>query len=84
MCITTKEMNEKVAEIRSLKALRQETEDAIKALENEVIEFLNETEECLTENKRENQYYGISVQTTKQHTPGSRGKPLTKKGLRSC
>lgn len=52
MCITTKEMNEKVAEIRSLKALRQETEDAIKALENEVIEFLNETEECLTENKK--------------------------------
>ena len=51
MCITVKELNETVSEIRSLKALRQETEDAIKALESKVISFLLETEDCAATNK---------------------------------
>ncbi|MCM1048696.1 MAG: hypothetical protein NC433_09735 [Clostridiales bacterium] len=52
MCISKEELNKKVAEIRSLKALKEETENAIKALENEVIDFLQETEECQAVNKK--------------------------------
>lgn len=37
-----KELERKVAEIRSLKALKEETENALKALENEVISYMNE------------------------------------------
>lgn len=53
MCITAKEMNEKMEEIKSLKMLKQETEDTIKALEREVVEFLSENEEdCRTTNSK--------------------------------
>ena len=52
MCIATSEMNEKMAEVQSLKRLKEETEDAIKALEREIIEFLKENEaDCKTTNK---------------------------------
>lgn len=67
MCISREELNEKVAEIRSLKALKEETENAIKALENEVIDFLQETEECQTVNKRDEpilQYIGSDYKVT--------------------
>ena len=37
MCVTVAAMNEKMAEIQSLKRLKEETENAIKALEFEVI-----------------------------------------------
>ena len=40
MTITVEELNKKVAEIRSLKMLKEETEEAIKSLESEVIAFL--------------------------------------------
>lgn len=53
MCIAKKELNEKMAEIQSLKKLKEETEDTIKALEREVIEFLEENEEeCKTTNDK--------------------------------
>ena len=39
-----KELETKVAEIRSLKTLKEETENAIKALENEVISYMREHE----------------------------------------
>lgn len=45
MCIAKNELNEKMAEIQSLKKLKEETEENIKALEREVIEFLEENEE---------------------------------------
>ena len=52
MCITVAAMNEKMAEVQSLKRLKEETEDAIKALEREIIEFLTENEaDCKTTNK---------------------------------
>lgn len=54
MCMTTNEMNETMEEIKSLKLLKQETEDAIKALERKVIDFLEETEECETIDKNGN------------------------------
>ena len=61
MTVTVQELNKKVAEIKSLKMLKEETEEAIKALENEVISFLQETEECETTDKKGNpirQYIG--------------------------
>lgn len=39
MCITRNEMDSVVSEIRSLKALKEETDNAIKALENDLIEY---------------------------------------------
>lgn len=53
MCMTTKEMNETLEAIKSLKMLKQETEDNIKALEMEVIEYLSENEkDCRATNSK--------------------------------
>lgn len=54
MCMTVAEMNETMEEIKSLKLLKEETEDAIKGLERKVIEFLEETEACQTTDKKGN------------------------------
>lgn len=51
MCIVKSELENKIHEIKSLKMLKEETENAIKALELEVITFLQETEECKTTDK---------------------------------
>ena len=40
MCITAKEMNEKMEERKSLQMLLKETEENIKALDGEIIEYL--------------------------------------------
>lgn len=42
MCITKKELEKKIEEMRSLKALKEETENEIKALEHEVIFYMTE------------------------------------------
>lgn len=55
MCMTVKEMDETMEEIKGLKLLKEETEDAIKALEKKVIDFLQETEECRDVDKKGNQ-----------------------------
>ena len=47
MCITKIELEKKIEEMRSLKALKEETENEIKALEHEVIFYM--TENNLTE-----------------------------------
>lgn len=47
MCITKKELEKKIEEMRSLRALKEETENEIKALEHEVIFYM--TENNLTE-----------------------------------
>lgn len=53
MCITVREMNEKMEEIKSLEMLLKETEDNIKSLKREVIEFLSENQQdCLTTNNK--------------------------------
>lgn len=54
MCISAKEMNQAMEEIKSLKLLIEETEDTIKALEREVITYLVETQECQTTDKKGN------------------------------
>lgn len=67
MSITKIELNQKVAEIRSLKALKEETENTISALEHEVIAFLEENEECEATDKKGKpirQYIGADYKAT--------------------
>lgn len=52
MCINKMEMEKKMEEIKSLKRLKEETENEIAALERDVIEYLLETPECETVNKQ--------------------------------
>lgn len=49
MCIRREEMDDKIKEIRELKAMKEELENNLKALENDVIEYCkeNEVEEVL-------------------------------------
>ena len=42
MCMTKKELENKINELRSLKALQQETEDELKAIEVEIIDYMKE------------------------------------------
>ena len=44
MCISKKELEKKVRELRSLKALKEETEDGIEAVEREIISYMKENE----------------------------------------
>ena len=44
MCISKKELEEKVQELRSLKTLKEETEDGIKEIEREIISYMKENE----------------------------------------
>lgn len=44
MCITRAELENKIEELRSLKALKEETENELKALEHEVISYMTENE----------------------------------------
>lgn len=42
MCMTKQELEKKVNELRSLKALKEELENEVKAAEQEVIAYMNE------------------------------------------
>ena len=42
MCMTKKELENKINELRSLKALQQETADELKAIEVEIIDYMKE------------------------------------------
>lgn len=44
MCMTKQELEKKVNELRSLKALKEELENEIKAAEQEIISYMNEKE----------------------------------------
>lgn len=44
MCIRREEMDNKIKEIRELKVMKEELEENLKALENEVIEYCKENE----------------------------------------
>lgn len=52
MCITREIMNQKMEEIQSWKKVIEEAEANIRALERDVIEFLSETEDYKTTNKK--------------------------------
>lgn len=54
MCMTVKEMNKAMEQIQEWKRIKEEAEDNITALNAKVIEFLNETEECETVDKKGN------------------------------
>ena len=42
MCMTKKELENKINELRSLKVLQQETADEVKAIEVEIIDYMKE------------------------------------------
>lgn len=67
MCITRAELNKTVSELKSLKMLKEETEAEIRALENSIIEFLNDTEECETTDKKGKPIGSTLEQITKLH-----------------
>ena len=67
MCMTKSELEKKVAELRSLNTLKEETVAEIREAESAIIEFLNETEECETTDKNGKpirQYIGTDYKAT--------------------
>ncbi len=44
MCITKKELENKVQELRSLKAMKEELENELKAVEREIISYMTEND----------------------------------------
>ncbi len=44
MCMTKKELENKVQEFRSLKAMKEELENELKAVEHSIIEYMTENE----------------------------------------
>lgn len=44
MCVTKKELETKVQELRSLKAMKEELENELKAVEYQIIEYMTENE----------------------------------------
>ena len=52
MCITRETINQKMEAIQSWKKIIEEAEANIRELERDVIEFLSETEDCKTTNKK--------------------------------
>ena len=79
MCMTVAEMNKTMEEIKSLKLLKEETEDAIKNLERKVIEFLEETEACQTIDKKGEPVLNLLATDKKPHMHGSPGRLFIKK-----
>lgn len=67
MCMTKAELAEAISDLRSYKTLNDETETKIKETERKIIEFLNETAECATTDKKGNpirQYIGADYKAT--------------------
>jgi CHASE3 domain sensor protein len=65
--MTKSELNQQVATLRSLKALKEETEQEIREIEKTIIDFLNETEECEATDKNGKpirQYIGTDYKAT--------------------
>lgn len=73
MCILKADLDQRIRKIRNLKILRAKVDEAIEMFENEVIEFLQETPECETTNKKGDtifQYIGADYKAT--YSPQSR------------
>lgn len=54
MCISTNEMNETLAAYQEWKRIKEEAESNMDALKLKAMEFLNETDECETVDKKGN------------------------------
>ena len=70
MCINKDELSNRVAEIRNLKAMKEELDNQLKSLEFDVISFMKETEQS--------EYIGTDFKVT--YKPQSRT-TLDKKAL---
>ena len=67
MCLTKTELAEAIEDLRSYKTLKEEAEAKIRETERKIVEFLNETEECATTDKKGNpirQYIGTDYKAT--------------------
>ena len=67
MCISKADLDQRIKKIRNLKMLKAKTEEAIELLEAEVIDFLQETPECQTVDKKGKpvlQYVGADYKAT--------------------
>ena len=53
MCINKDELSNRVAEIRNLKAMKEELDNQLKSLEFDVISFMKETEQSDTSHRAE-------------------------------
>ena len=57
MCISREEMNKAMREKQEWKRIKEEAEANISALDRIIIDFLQETEECETTDKKGNQVF---------------------------
>lgn len=67
MCISTTEMNETLAAYQEWKRIKEEAEANMDALKLKAIDFLNETEECHTTDKKGNpirKFTGVMFKAT--------------------
>lgn len=67
MCKTTMELNEVIKAIKKLKSIKEQTEQEIKLLEKDVVDFLESNEDCKTINKNGNpvlQFIGEDFKAT--------------------
>lgn len=66
MCIKKSELETKVSELRSLKVMKEELENELKAVEHEIIEYMVENSiDTEITNTAKNQYCEDYLQTTK-------------------
>ena len=67
MCISKADLDQRIRKIRNLKMLRAKVDEAIDMFEAEVIDFLQETPECQTTDKKGKsilQYIGTDYKAT--------------------
>lgn len=67
MCITAKEMNKVMADYQKQKRIKEEAEAKMEALKAQAVEFLTETEECASADKKGNpirRFVGIMFKAT--------------------
>jgi hypothetical protein len=67
MCISKTDLENRVTYLKSLKMLKEETEQEIRETEKAIIDFLNETKECEAKDKNGKpirQYIGTNYKAT--------------------
>lgn len=73
MCISKADLDQRIRKIRNLKMLKAKVDEALEQFESEVIDFLQETPECYTVDKKGKsilQYVGADYKAT--YSPQSR------------
>ena len=65
MCITKKELENKVQELRSLKTMKEELENELKAVEHEIISYMteNDLDTEITDTKKYKKLWMVHIVT---------------------